>query len=58
MQPGRALDRANAKFRNRFEAVERIAAGRGLILGEATLEELDVIWEEVKRDERQATGDE
>lgn len=51
VQPGAALDRANAKFRRRFEAIETIAAERKVVLGEATLEELDVIWEEVKRNE-------
>jgi MazG family protein len=53
VQPGLALDRANAKFRRRFEAIEARAAGRGLVLGEATLEELDAVWEEVKRSEKQ-----
>lgn len=48
VQPGAALERSNAKFRERFAHVERIAAERGVLLGEATLEELDVIWEEVK----------
>lgn len=51
VQPGAALDRANAKFRRRFEAIETIAAERKLVLGEATLAELDLIWEEVKRTE-------
>lgn len=51
IQPGLALDRANAKFRHRFEQIERIAAERGVVLGEATLEELDVIWDEVKESE-------
>ncbi|MEO8479896.1 MAG: nucleoside triphosphate pyrophosphohydrolase [Gemmatimonadota bacterium] len=54
VQPGLALDRANAKFASRFEAIERIAADRGMVLGEATLEELDVVWEEVKRETRSA----
>jgi MazG family protein len=48
----RALQRANAKFSGRFEALERIASARGVVLGEATLEELDAIWDEVKRIER------
>jgi MazG family protein len=48
VQPGLALDRANTKFRDRFGQIERIAAERGVVLGEATLEELDVIWDEVK----------
>ncbi|MBK6495773.1 MAG: nucleoside triphosphate pyrophosphohydrolase [Gemmatimonadetes bacterium] len=51
VQPGIALDRANAKFRRRFEAIETIAAERQVVLGDATLEELDVIWDEVKRNE-------
>jgi len=44
-----ALDRANRKFADRFAAVERLAVERGLVLGEATLEELDALWDEVKR---------
>jgi ATP diphosphatase len=51
VQPGLALDRANQKFRRRFEAIESTAAERGLVLGEATLEDLDQIWDEVKRQE-------
>ena len=44
-----ALDRANRKFADRFAAVERLATERGLVLGEATLGELDALWDEVKR---------
>jgi len=44
----RALIRANAKFTARFEALEGIAKERGVVLGEASLEELDGIWDEVK----------
>ncbi|MES2307112.1 MAG: nucleoside triphosphate pyrophosphohydrolase [Gemmatimonadota bacterium] len=47
--PGAALERSNAKFRARFAEVERIAAERSVKLGEASLEELDLIWDEVKR---------
>lgn len=43
-----ALDRANAKFQRRFEAVERLARERGLGTAGATVEELDGLWEEVK----------
>ncbi|HEX6575061.1 MAG TPA: MazG nucleotide pyrophosphohydrolase domain-containing protein, partial [Gemmatimonadaceae bacterium] len=46
-----ALDRANLKFENRFRAVESIAKERGLVLGAASLEELDAIWDEVKASE-------
>jgi len=45
-----ALDKANAKFQRRFEEVERLASERGIALGEAGLETLDAIWDEVKRD--------
>ena len=44
-----ALDKANAKFARRFAEVERLAAERGVVVGEATLEQLDSIWDEVKR---------
>jgi MazG family protein len=43
-----ALDRANAKFEARFQQVERLAAERGLKLGETPLEVLDALWDEVK----------
>ena len=48
VHPALALDRANIKFARRFSAVERIAKERGLNVGEATLEQLDAIWDEVK----------
>lgn len=44
-----ALDRANRKFADRFTLVEKLAGERGLVLGEASLEELDALWDEVKR---------
>jgi MazG family protein len=43
-----ALDRANAKFADRFAAVERLAAERGLDVRDAGLERLDALWDEVK----------
>jgi uncharacterized protein YabN with tetrapyrrole methylase and pyrophosphatase domain len=48
VDPNQALEIANEKFRWRFEAVERIARERGVEVGEATLDELDTLWEEVK----------
>jgi uncharacterized protein YabN with tetrapyrrole methylase and pyrophosphatase domain len=48
VEPSQALERANDKFRERFAAVERLAADRGLELGRATLEQLDALWDEVK----------
>lgn len=44
-----ALDRANRKFADRFARVELLAAERGLVMGEASLAELDRLWDEVKR---------
>ena len=49
IEPSQALERANDKFTRRFEQVERLAAQRGLELGRASLEELEVLWAEVKR---------
>lgn len=49
VHPALALDRSNIKFAKRFGAVERIARERGLKVGEATLEQLDAIWDEVKK---------
>ncbi len=54
VHPAGALQRANAKFAARFEKIEFLARERGIVLGEASLEELDVLWDEVKRRERTA----
>jgi len=51
VDPGTALDRANRKFRDRFEAIERLAEDRGLDLDSAGLEALDQLWDEVKAGE-------
>jgi uncharacterized protein YabN with tetrapyrrole methylase and pyrophosphatase domain len=48
IDPATALEGANEKFVRRFEAVERLAAARGLIMGKASLEQLDELWEQVK----------
>ena len=49
IDPEAALARANDKFTRRFEGVERLARERGVELGRASLEELDRLWDEVKR---------
>lgn len=49
VDPRAALERANGKFKRRFEGVERLAAERGVDVGRASLEELDRLWDEVKR---------
>jgi MazG family protein len=48
VDPGMALEQANAKFTRRFAALERLATERGVEVGRATLEELDRLWDEVK----------
>ena len=48
VQAGPALDRANRKFRERFEKVEQLAGQRGIEIESAGLEVLDTLWEEVK----------
>lgn len=53
--PTTALDHANRKFRRRFEAVETMAQTRGLDLHDASLDQLDAIWDEVK--EREKAGE-
>lgn len=50
----RALQQANRKFTRRFEALEQLARERGVQLGAASLEELDVLWDDVKRQEAPA----
>jgi len=56
VHPALALDKANLKFARRFGEVERIAKERGLKVGEASLEQLDAIWDEVKTVERWKGG--
>jgi MazG family protein len=47
-----ALDRANEKFARRFTEVERLATARGLVVGEASLAELDALWDLAKSEEK------
>jgi ATP diphosphatase len=49
VHPALALDKANIKFATRFGAVERLAAERGLTVGKASLDELDALWDEIKK---------
>jgi MazG family protein len=51
VHPALALDKANVKFARRFGAVEQMAAARGFKPGEASLEQLDALWDEVKEAE-------
>ena len=46
-----ALDKANTKFERRFKRIEALAAERGIVVGEAGLEKLDLLWDEAKGEE-------
>jgi len=46
--PNAELDRANARFQERFQIVKRVFAERGIAMRECTLDELDVVWEQAK----------
>src|SRR5256885_5979485 len=48
LDPRVALEKANAKFQRRFDAMRRLAEQRGIELSRASLEMLDELWEDVK----------
>jgi MazG family protein len=48
VHPEPALEKANRKFRERFEKIEQLAAERGIDVESAGLEVLDGLWDEVK----------
>jgi MazG family protein len=49
VDPEQALRKTNAKFRTRFAYIERKLAEQGKMPEEATLAEMDALWEESKR---------
>jgi nucleoside triphosphate diphosphatase len=51
-----ALRRATSKFERRFRHVEDMLASRGKKPEQSTLDEMDALWDEVKKAERQAAG--
>ena len=51
-EPEEALTRSCDKFIRRFEAVEKMALARGVNMESASLEELDALWDEAKREEK------
>lgn len=50
VDPARALRRANAKFEKRFRAMEESSGGQEKLSG-MDLDEMEVLWQSVKRDE-------
>ena len=49
MNPDTALEKTNAKFISRFQKMEQLAAERNLNLAELSLDEMDRLWDEVKK---------
>ena len=52
VDPEAALAAANLKFQRRFAGVEAALASRDGGVAEASMEEMETAWEEVKRSER------
>ena len=49
VDPEQALRKTNAKFRRRFRHVEEGLAARGKRLADATLDEMETLWQEAKQ---------
>ncbi|MDO8137467.1 MAG: hypothetical protein Q6354_07475 [Candidatus Brocadiales bacterium] len=53
VNPEEALERATKKFIGRFKRVEAELAAQGKEIGHVSLEEMDKIWEDTKRADRE-----
>jgi XTP/dITP diphosphohydrolase len=52
IDPEAALEKTNRKFIRRFQGIESLAAERGRSLQGMSLEEMDAMWNEIKKSER------
>jgi nucleoside triphosphate diphosphatase len=52
IEPEAALRSTNEKFRTRFHAIESALAERGQSLDEATLDEMEALWQQAKKNVR------
>jgi len=52
IDPETALRAANAKFVRRFAHIEKTLTARGVKLGDATLDEMEALWQDAKKGER------
>jgi MazG family protein len=52
VDPEAALRGCNQKFERRFRFIERALAGQGRVPAEASLEEMDALWDAAKAEER------
>jgi ATP diphosphatase len=55
--PERVLRETNLKFERRFGAIERALAAQGKLPQDATLAEMDALWDEAKAEEREDRSD-
>ena len=55
LDPEAALRRCNAKFERRFRRIEARLAGAGKSPSEATLAEMEALWQQAKLEEREKT---
>ena len=51
INPENALEKTNSKFIRRFNYLEKATISKGLNLREMSLEEMDAIWEEAKKED-------
>ncbi len=54
VDPEAALRGANAKFTRRFRHIEKVLGARGVKPGDASLEEMEALWQEAKKQEKSA----
>jgi len=52
IEPETALSQTNAKFRRRFARIEELLQAAGRTLDDASLEEMDALWDQAKREEK------
>ena len=52
VDPGTALRITNSKFERRFAFIERALAAEGRSLQDASLDEMDELWTQAKREEK------
>ena len=52
VDPELALDAANRKFERRFNALEACLKGQGISLADASAQQMEDAWQQVKKQER------
>ena len=52
LHPGEVMRRANLKFETRFREMERRLAAKGIAVADASAEQLDATWNQVKQEEK------